>query len=119
MISETRNIFQEIPDDLSEELFQNLAESENVRIERIVSNGQATPEGTWYDQSWCEWVILLSGSAGLRIEGEVRVRKLLPGDHFMIPAGCRHRVEWTEPARQTIWLAVHILNPAQKEEMTE
>ncbi len=113
------NIFHEIPGALSEELFQNLAECGNVRIERIVSDGQATPEGTWYDQSWDEWVILLSGSAGLFFEGDDQPRHLVPGDHILIPAGCRHRVEWTDQTQKTIWLAVHILNSAQKENKTE
>ena len=119
MRSDIRNIFHEIPKALPEELFQNLAESGNVRIERIVSDGQATPEGTWYDQSWDEWVVLLSGSAGLVFEGDDQTRHLVPGDHVMITAGCRHRVEWTDPAQKTVWLAVHILNSAQKENITK
>lgn len=118
MIPGVQNIYSSIPPALSAELFQTLAEVDNVRIERIVSDGQATPEGTWYDQAWDEWVILLSGSAGLHFEGGDQVRKLLPGDHVMIPAGCRHRVEWTDPAQKTVWLAVHILNSVQKENIT-
>jgi len=108
MNPETQNIYSDIPADLPEEIFQTLAERGNVKIERIVSDGQATPAGIWYDQAWDEWVLLLSGSAGLLFEAEQQARELLPGDHIMIPAGCRHRVEWTNPVQKTVWLAVHI-----------
>ena len=50
---------------------------------------------------------MLAGSAGLLLEGEDRPRVLEPGDHLLIPAGARHRVEWTDPGRPTVWLAVH------------
>ncbi len=108
MIPEVQNIYGEIPADLPEEIFQTLTERGNVKIERIVSDGQATPAGIWYDQAWDEWVLLLSGSAGLRFEEDRQARELLPGDHVMIPAGHRHRVEWTNPVQKTVWLAVHI-----------
>jgi cupin 2 domain-containing protein len=102
------NIFDNLPSVLPDELFETLAEAGNVRIERIVSHGQATPEGEWYDQGWDEWVLLLAGSAGLLIEGEDGPRPLKPGDYLMIPARCRHRVAWTDPEQITIWLAVQI-----------
>jgi len=25
----------------------------------------------------------------------------------VIPARCRHRVEWTDPDQETVWLALH------------
>ncbi|HEY6434435.1 MAG TPA: cupin domain-containing protein, partial [Acetobacteraceae bacterium] len=74
---------------------------------RIVSTGQASPPGFWYDQDWDEWVVLLAGSAGLQIEHEPAVRALHQGDYVAIPAHIRHRVEWTAPDQPTIWLAVH------------
>jgi cupin 2 domain-containing protein len=76
-------------------------------LERIVSTGQATPEGRWYDQERNEWVAVLSGSAGLLFEGEAGIRVLRPGDHVLIPAHRRHRVAWTDPQQQTVWLAIH------------
>lgn len=76
------------------------------RIERIVSRGHATADGEWYDQPEHEWVLLLSGSAGLRFEGERRVHILKPGDCVDIPPHLRHRVEWTHPVEETLWLAV-------------
>ena len=113
------NIFKGIPPALPEESFQTLAKKEGVLIERIVSHGQATPDGQWYDQEWDEWVILLSGAAGLLIEDSGELHSLQPGDYTLIPAGCRHRVEWTDPSQQTVWLAVHILHSAREEQTTE
>ncbi len=103
----TGNLLADLPDASLGEVFQPLLEQDGVRIERIVSHGQATPEGEWYDQGCDEWVLLLSGSARLLIEGETEPRVLANGDHLLLPAGCRHRVEWTDPGRPTIWLAVH------------
>jgi cupin 2 domain-containing protein len=78
-----------------------------LRLERIVSDGHATPPGEWYDQERDEWVVLLQGGAGLRFEGEDRVLVMQPGDYVLIPAHRRHRVEWTEGAQKSIWLALH------------
>lgn len=78
-----------------------------VRVERIVSTGQATPAGQWYDQPWGEWVLLVSGQARLRFASECQERVMGPGDYVWIPAHCRHRVEWTDPNCQTVWLALH------------
>jgi cupin 2 domain-containing protein len=106
--AEVANLFDNLPTALPEEVSEILAEAGNVRIERIVSNGQATPEGEWYDQGWDEWVLLLAGSAGVLIESEESARLLKPGDYLMIPAYCRHRVAWTDPEQITVWLTVHI-----------
>ena len=89
-----------------EERVDVLVQSSQLRIERIVSTGQASPPGFWYDQDEHEWVLLLSGEAGLRFEHEEDVRRLAPGDQVHIPAHARHRVEWTSEAEPTIWLAV-------------
>lgn len=102
------NIFAKIPAALAEEQFLTLVSASGVRIERIVSTGQASPPGFWFDQDWTEWVIVLSGSAGLRFDGEGEARTLQAGDHVEIPAHLKHRVEWTDAAQPTIWLAVHI-----------
>ena len=108
MTLRTHNLFNDIPVAmLPEELFQTLAEAGGIRIERIISEGHATPPGEWYDQGWDEWVLLVSGGATLRFDGDAPPLVLKPGDHVMIPAGCRHRVEWTDAAQKTIWVAVH------------
>ena len=101
------NIFSDMPHLLQEERFDTLAGSGDVRIERIVSQGQSTPEGEWFDQEQDEWVLLLAGSAGVLFEGAVAPSSLSVGDYLHIPAHCRHRVAWTDPERQTVWLAVH------------
>lgn len=101
------NLLAQLPRELPEEFFETIAERGEVCIERIVSSGHATPEGYWYDQAWDEWVLVLTGSAGLLLEGETSPRALVPGDYLMIPAGRRHRVEWTDADLHTVWLAVH------------
>ena len=101
------NVFAGLPAHLPQEVVENLLQTGSFRLERIISTGQATPAGQWYDQDAPEWVILLSGGAGLRFESEAQVRTLAPGDYVLIPAHCRHRVEWTDPDRATVWLALH------------
>ena len=100
------NIFSEIPADLPEELFETLAQSGQVHIERIVSRGQVTAAGEWYDQALNEFVLLLQGGARLEfLNGETF--GLGPGDWCVIPAHRKHRVAWTDEERDTVWLAVH------------
>jgi cupin 2 domain-containing protein len=102
-----QNILSNIPSNLSDELFETLVKSENVRIERIVSHGHASPEGFWYDQDQQEFVILLKGAARLRFEGDDDPVEMRPGGFIDIPAHCKHRVDWTTPDEPTIWLAVY------------
>jgi cupin 2 domain-containing protein len=103
----TGNIFANLPERLPGEETKVLAERPGAFVERIVSTGQASPPGFWYDQDWAEWVIVLAGAAGLQIEGEAGPRRLGPGDYVELPPKVRHRVEWTDPDRPTVWLAVH------------
>ncbi len=107
-ISQVRSLLSAVPKrPMPEELFDVLAEKDDVRIERIVSTGQETPEGDWYDQETDEFVLLVSGAAALQIEGEADERELAPGDWILLPAHCRHRVAWTQSEPPTVWLAVH------------
>ena len=101
------NIYADIPEQLLEELFECIFKKDSLLIERIVSNGHVTPAGQWYDQTEDEWVILLQGQATLLFEKPQRLVRLTPGDYLLIPAHTRHRVEWTLPDFNTIWLAVH------------
>ncbi len=99
------NIFDELPQQLPKELVQTLIRAADVRIERIVSHGHASPEGFWYDQPRHEWVIVLKGAARLQFEdGRVNMRA---GDFVNIPAFKKHRVDWTTPGEPTVWLGVH------------
>ena len=101
-----QNIFQEIPTPLPEELVETLLKREKFRVQRIVSHGHASPPGFWYDQEESEWVILLSGAARLTLEGSPEPIQLGPGGCLNIPAHLRHRLEWTDPDQDTVWLAV-------------
>ncbi|MDQ6971653.1 MAG: cupin domain-containing protein [Mariprofundaceae bacterium] len=100
------NLFADIPALLPDEISESLLAAGGVRIERIVSTGQSSPEGFWYNQEEHEWVLLVAGSAGLEIEGEASVHQLKAGDFLHIPAHQRHRVAWTDAGTETIWLAV-------------
>lgn len=99
------NIFRDKPDARRAEVIEEFLAfpANSVRLERILSHGQTSPEGFWYDQAWDEWVLILAGGAEVRLEdGVVR---LDVGDWLFIPAHARHRVESTLP--DTLWLALH------------
>jgi len=99
------NLFAAIPAVIVDELLEPLVQTGCFTLERIVSAERTTPRDEWYDQERDEWVVLLSGSAGLLFEGESEPLVLSPGDSVQIPAHRRHRVEWTE--EKTVWLALH------------
>ena len=101
------NILANVPEHLPQELCEQIATADSVKIERIVSRGHCSPDGFWYDQDRNEWVLLLSGRAGLLLAGDDNIVELQPGDYLNIPAHVKHRVEWTDPDQPTIWLAVH------------
>lgn len=101
------NIFSDLPERSPNEIFSDLAAAPGIKIERIVSTGQATPAGEWMNQDRAEWVLLVSGSAAVLFEGEASPRELKPGDYLLIPPRARHRVERTARDDPTIWLAVH------------
>ena len=101
------NLLAKLPPSSPDEVFEPLLEAGGLRLERIVSTGQATPAGEWLVQDWDEWVVLLAGKARLLIQGESVARELRPDDWIIIPAGIRHRVEWTSRDPPTVWLALH------------
>jgi cupin 2 domain-containing protein len=102
------NLLADLPAASQAEQTTALVFGDGVRLERIVSFGQASPEGFWYDQPEAEWVMLLAGRARLAIEGEPEARIMGPGDAIFLAAHCRHRVEWTDPDQPTVWLALFI-----------
>ena len=101
------NLFANLPSSSPEELFATLLERPGLRIERIASYGQSSPEGFWYDQPQDEWVLLLAGAARLWLAGRGEIA-LTAGDALLIPAHVRHRVTWTQAEPATVWLAVHM-----------
>jgi cupin 2 domain-containing protein len=98
------NLLASIPANLPDELVETLVKATSIRIERIVSDGQCSPDDFWYDQTENEFVLLVQGAARLRFENEAI--ELRPCDWINIPAHRKHRVEWTSPDEKTIWLAV-------------
>lgn len=103
------NIFSNIPESIPHEVFEEVLSSEPVRIERIISSGHSSNNrssgGDWYDQDEGEWVLVVQGEGVLEFEGGEEVR-LATGDYVNIPAHKKHRVTWTDPDKETIWLAV-------------
>lgn len=101
------NLFADIPSELPQELFETLAVSDHVQVERIISHGHASPATFWFDQDRHELVILLKGAARLRFEDAEQAVEMKAGDYLTIPAHRRHRVEMTTPQEPCVWLAVH------------
>ncbi|MEP0860445.1 MAG: cupin domain-containing protein [Ignavibacterium sp.] len=101
----TKNFFSNIPDQISQEIIETIFNTDAIRIERIISKGQASPENFWYNQPENEWVIVLEGKAMIKFEDQSIVT-LHKGDYLFIPAFKKHRVEWTDPNQLTIWLAI-------------
>jgi cupin 2 domain-containing protein len=99
------NLFDRIPERIQDEIFELLFERPGVTIQRILSRGQTTD---WIKQDRHEWVILVRGAAELLFDDGQRAVSMRPGDYLIIPAGCRHRVTWTDPGQTSIWLAIHV-----------
>lgn len=104
----TSNLLTFLPDASSQEQVEEILKGQGCRIERIVSQGQASPEGFWYDQDQAEWVLIMQGQARLEFAETGQMLELGPGDSLMIPAHCQHRVAWTDPSQATVWLAIHL-----------
>ena len=100
------NIFASIPKNIGDESIDLLLRSENIKIERIISKGHVSPATGWYDQKNDEWVLVLKGAAIIAFEND-RDLNLVAGDYVNIPAHARHKVKWTDPDTETIWLAIH------------
>lgn len=101
---EKYNIFDEIPVDKSEEKFFEIFKDEKIKIEKIVSNGQKSPQDFWYEQEKSEFVLILEGFAIVEFEDfEVELKK---GDCLNIKAYQKHRVKFTTLDETTIWFAV-------------
>lgn len=100
------NLLKNIPKELPKELFETLVQTDNIRIERIISKGHSSPEEGWYDQDRNEWVLVLKGAARLTFENGSEV-SMGPGDGLEIPAHVKHKVVWTDPEEETVWVGVH------------
>ncbi len=101
------NLFEDVPNQLPSELFQEITHGKRFRLERIVSDGNHTTRDQWLDQPETEWVALLNGAARIEFEESDVEIELKPGDYLTIPAHARHRVLWTSEIEKTVWLAIH------------
>ena len=99
-----KNIFENLPSKLEEEFFETIIQSDEFKLERIISKGHSSPKDFWYDQDQNEFVLLLKGSA--KIEFEKEIISLNEGDHIVIPAHTKHRVEETSKEEKTYWLTL-------------
>jgi len=99
------NLLTSIPDNIDHEQIEELLNQPNVKIERILSKGQTSPEVGWYDQDENEWVVVLQGPGEITFEDGDKVQ-LESGDYINIPAHRKHKVSWTDPDNVTVWLAV-------------
>ena len=107
MTGSDRNLFENLQSGLPDEEVTALLETGHFKLARIVSCGQATPAGEWYDQDRAEGVVLLKGRAGLRFEDEAAERVLAVGDVVHIVPHRRHRISWTAENEPTVWLALY------------
>jgi len=107
MLMHTKNIF-ELPEKINtqEELFEALVKTPDILIERIISAGQVSPPGFWYDQEKDEWVVLLQGNAVIEYDNGEK-NELFSGDYLFIPSHQRHRIAYTSADPACIWLAIH------------
>ena len=100
------NIFAAIPDNLDDEVVDIIVQNEKTKIERIISRGQTSPATGWFDQEKDEWVLVLKGEAIISFDNGKAIN-LKAGDHINISAHTKHKVKWTDPETETVWLAVH------------
>jgi cupin 2 domain-containing protein len=105
MGNKVENIFGDTEGALGKEDFSTLLESENVKVERVVSHAASSPEEFWYDQAHAEWVMIVRGEATLEFESGQRI-EMKEGDYLTIPPHTRHRVHQT--GLETVWLVVHV-----------
>ena len=103
--SKVKNIFHAQSEKLPAEVSDEILSGANFKMERIVSEGQSSPPGFWYDQEQNEFVMLLCGSADILFESDETI-KMSKGDYIVNPAHMKHRVDWTDPDQKTVWLAL-------------
>ena len=99
------NLLRLPPEPPTAEVSELLLQRPGIRMERILSTGQASPPGFWYDQAEDEWVAVLQGEGALQWE-DGKVTELRSGDWLLIPAHQKHRVERTSVEPPCIWLAL-------------
>ena len=99
-----QNLLTGVPTSIPDEIFETIISKSNIKIERIISKGHKSEPNFWYDQDKSEWILILKGEA--RLQFEDKSIHSTPGDYLNIAAHQRHRIDWTTPEAETIWLAV-------------
>ncbi len=99
-----QNLLTNIPTLIPNEIFETIISKPNIKIERIISKGHKSEPDFWYDQDQSEWIMIVKGQA--RLQFEDKSIYLTSGDYLNIAAHQKHRVDWTTPEEETIWLAV-------------
>lgn len=101
------NLLDKLPSTkTANEIFETLIQTKQLKLERIISTGQITPENQWYNQAQNEWVVLIKGRANIVFEDQREVH-LVAGDYLHIHKHQKHRVSWTDPNDTCVWLALH------------
>jgi len=108
-----KNIFEEIPGQIPEEIFETIVQASNIKIERIISKGHTTPSKSWYNQNFDEWVLIIQGAAKINFDNHSQPISLTKGSYLWIPAKQKHQVIWTPKDVTTIWLAIHIFKESR------
>ncbi|KJH71217.1 cupin domain-containing protein [Aliterella atlantica] len=103
-MSAKHNLLIDIPTAIPDEIFETIISTQNVKIERIISKGHKSESDFWYDQHQSEWILVIKGEA--RLQFEDKTIHLSTGDYLTIAPHQKHRVDWTTPEEETIWLAV-------------
>lgn len=102
--SDKQNLLKNIPTSIPDEIFETIISCQNIKIERIISKGHKSEPDFWYNQDQSEWILILKGKA--RLQFEDKSIYLTPGDYLNIAPHQKHRIDWTTPEEETIWLAV-------------
>ena len=103
-MSNKQNLLTGVPTSIPDEIFETIICTQSIKIERIISKGHKSKPDFWYDQEQSEWILILKGEA--RLQFEDKSIHLTPGDYLNISAHQKHRIDWTTPEEETIWLAV-------------
>lgn len=88
---------------------QGLIESESVRVDRVISNGQSAAANAFcHDEVLSEVVVFLKGETVLEYETASGKEKIAygPGDVAVIPPNTRNRVDSTS-SEGTEWIAIY------------
>jgi len=100
-----KNLFN-YPENISEEIFEEIIQGNTFKMERIISPHLPKGDSKWYNQRNNEYVILLQGEAKIELV-DSEIISLKKGDGFLIKSFTKHRVAYTSKNPLAIWLTIH------------